>query len=324
MQHLDDETYSILKAVTIPNTGDYKSNPELFCELYKTAIYGDTSITLKNEVLECKQKSDETVSDFVYRLRSKASIAYTNIETANETCLSAILRGLKDPQMKRKLNEDTTIKTFEDAIKLAKRLEQINKMLDNDTVQIEPILKETAVTFKPSRNRSPSPWPNQDDEEEEETRSRPKYKNDYRRNNFNNRRHDYRSSSRDRPNKPRYSDRSQSPAYRYNRERSNSRSPYRGNRYDRNRSPSYSRQYNRNRYSRNASPANTRRNIICWNCNKPGHVRNNCFSYRRNNQAIHHVQDCTLRDTAGTQSNYDYSCCPCTNNSAVNNETPLN
>ena len=146
LQHLDDETYSILKAVTIPDTGDYKSNPKLFCELYKTAIYGDTSITLKNEVLECKQKSDETVSDFVYRLRSKASIAYTNLETANETCLSAILRGLKDPQMKRKLNEDTTIKTFEDAIKLAKRLEQINKMLDNDTVQIEPILKETAMT----------------------------------------------------------------------------------------------------------------------------------------------------------------------------------
>ena len=147
LQNVDDETYSILKTVQL-RSGEKKS-AELFCPLYKEAIYGDEKLSLKNKLRDCKQKSDENVSHYAYRLRENANIAYSDPEIGEENYLLAFLRGVKDAQMRRKLNE-TTLTSFEDALKLAKKLEEVDEML-NDEPEISSILKESSFSFKPSR-----------------------------------------------------------------------------------------------------------------------------------------------------------------------------
>ena len=55
LQNVNDETYSILTTVELSPA--QKADASQFCPLYKTAIYGDVSISLKNEVMECKQRN---------------------------------------------------------------------------------------------------------------------------------------------------------------------------------------------------------------------------------------------------------------------------
>ena len=147
LQNVDDETYSELK--TVPLSAIDKQDPSLFCKIYKKVIYGDQTISLKNEVMECKQKNDEKISDFAYRLREKANIAFANTSTIDENCLLAFIRGVKDAYIKRKLNE-STLETFNDAITLAKRLERVENMLDTKP-DINSILKQNSNSFQPSR-----------------------------------------------------------------------------------------------------------------------------------------------------------------------------
>ena len=282
LQNVNDETYSILKTVELSTA--QKAEATEFCPLYKTAIYGDVSISLKNEVMECKQRNDEAISDFVYRLREKASIAYTDPAMVEENCFIAFLRGVKDPQLKRKLNEATSLTNFKDAVKLAKRLEKINEMLAEET-EVSSILKESTYTFRPARDRSQSPhsqqtYPNY--------RGRSTYPDPNR---DNRSRNNYRSTSRDRrdrsnersrPNDRSDSqnrDRAKSPNN-YRRDRSSS--PYNNyHRRDRSRTPdrNNSRFYNNERYA-----SNVRRDVICWNCDRSGHVSRFCWKNNGQNQ----------------------------------------
>lgn len=144
LQNVNDETYSILKTVELSPAD--KADAKLFCPLYKTAIYGDVSISLKNEVMECKQRSDEKISDYVYRLREKAAIAYTDAAMFDENCFIAFLKGVKDPHLRRKLNEETSLTNFQAAVKLAKRLEKVEKLFDSRETEVNSILKESTYT----------------------------------------------------------------------------------------------------------------------------------------------------------------------------------
>ena len=169
LQNVDEETYAILKAISLNNA--QKGNANLFCPLYKKAIYGDVTITLKNEVIDCKQSFNENITEYAFRLREKANLAYNNVDLAEENCFIAFLRGVVDPNLKRKINEATNLTTFNEAVKLAKRLEQINKMLEKDTespaTNEQIYLKETTEEFKPQRssirrNTSESPHYNEE------------------------------------------------------------------------------------------------------------------------------------------------------------------
>ena len=99
----DDQTYSILKSVDL--TRAEKGNAKYFCEKYKHAFYGDEKLLLKNELLNCKQHTNENIDEYVYKLRRKATVAYKNQENADEMCLIVFLRGVKDPDMRIKLAE---------------------------------------------------------------------------------------------------------------------------------------------------------------------------------------------------------------------------
>ena len=150
LQTVDDETYAVLKSVHLKDQNE-KSNAALFCGIYKEAIYGDESIALKSEVLDCKQKDCEDIAEFSYRLTEKANIAYDDPDVKDENCLLAFVRGVKSAYIRRKLNE-STLTEFNQAVKLAKRLEKIEKM-DDDKPEINSILKETEVCFQHSRGR---------------------------------------------------------------------------------------------------------------------------------------------------------------------------
>ena len=309
LQNVDDETYSQLRDVTL--TQQEKADAALFCTSFKKAIYGDTSISLKNEVMECRQKADEDIAKYAYRLREKAIVAYDSQATADENCFIAFLRGVKDQHMRRKLNENTSLTTFKAAVKMAKRLEKVNEMIGEDT-EVNSILKENVqFSFRPKRDTSQSPNSHEQVRSRSPYRSNSSYSYPRRERSRSRDRYDYghnrdrrnsydryrrRSSSRESRSRSRskslneYQDRYRSrtrsnPRYgsRDYGSRNRSRTPdprvkYRNNdrygnqsRYGNN-SSNTDRYGNRGRYGDNSSNV-----LTCWKCNKPGHLARNCW-----------------------------------------------
>ena len=125
LQHVDDQTYSKLKTVKL--TDVEKSDAEIFCRIYQQAIYGDEEMRLKTELLTCQQNEGENVDGFVHRLRDKATMAYRDQEVSDDNCLLALLNGVRSIDMRRKLNE-AELKTFSEAVKLARRIERVEEM----------------------------------------------------------------------------------------------------------------------------------------------------------------------------------------------------
>lgn len=208
LQHVDDETYSTLRAVEL--TEDDKKDASRFCELYKKAYYGEEGIALKNELMSCAQKEDEDISTYSYRLREKANVAYLDSKVGEENCLLSFLRGVHDMDVRRKLNE-ATLTSFNDAVKLARKLEGVRTMFSTTS-----ILKQT--TFEERKDTGAAPGPRSDPDEEDRpqqrrstsrnsfdrsdrSRSRSREytpeRNNRRRDNSSRPRHDDRSSRRD-------------------------------------------------------------------------------------------------------------------------------
>ena len=100
LQNMDDETYTILKTAKL--TPEEKANGMLFVEIYKRIIYGSEKISLRNEVIDCKQNFDEGVRDYAFRILEKADIAFDDPNTRDENCLMAFLRGVRDTHIKRR------------------------------------------------------------------------------------------------------------------------------------------------------------------------------------------------------------------------------
>ena len=140
LQHVDDETYSTLKAANLEE--DEKRNCALFCEIYKKAIYGTDSVPLKNEVLECKQEIGESISTFSHRIREKAAIAFSTVEAIDENSLLTLMRGIRNADIRRKLAE-SSVSNFGEALKFAKKLEKISALFEPE-IQPASILKSSA------------------------------------------------------------------------------------------------------------------------------------------------------------------------------------
>ena len=260
LQHVDDETYSTLKSVSL--SPREQADPELFCDEFKRAVYGEESTTLKAEVLDCKQLSSESVEEYAYRLREKAVVAFSDIELANQNCLISFVKGVRDPYIGRKLNEEE-LHDFNEAVKLAKRLEVIERMYGNQKSQDASILKETHVSFSPrdvsednrerrSHSRTPSRSRERYDRSRSSSRSISRERYPRSHSSFHRSRNDSVNS--------RNSDRSFS-----SRSRSNPRSSH-----QRSRSRSLSRQ----RYIPSGRNQPRKR---CWHCNRIGHVRRHCW-----------------------------------------------
>jgi len=128
MQNVDDETYTLLKTVSLSDTE--KANAQKFCKKFEEAIYnGDDTFSMKNALFDCKQKRNETISEYADILREIASIAYSSDQKkADENCLLAFLRGVRDYHIKKRINEETQ-SNFNDTVNFAKRLERVDSMM---------------------------------------------------------------------------------------------------------------------------------------------------------------------------------------------------
>ena len=306
LQSVDDQTYAMLKSITVSDT--QKLNVDEFCRLFIRAKYGDESFTLKNEVRDCKQSIDQNISDYVFKLREKANVAYSNPQEAEENCLLAFLRGIRNVDLRRKLNE-ATITTFAEAVKFAKKLERVENMFLNDSNPSSQVLNADQynnVEEKPKRvthstnddstrsrySQWDKPWHRRDrsrDYSSSRSRSRDRSTGGNRRHRSptpyysRNNRHSYhRSNSRD--NRRPYH-RSGSRENRRSRSRDNYRSRYRSNSRDNRhyRTSNYRGRYN----DRSTSPGRgyqpSRRNSKspiardqCSNCGERGHWRREC------------------------------------------------
>jgi hypothetical protein len=355
LNNLDDETYSTLRSITFDpdnaTANAIKADAKQFCPIYIRAIYGEESLSLKNELMDSKQSPDQTISDYVYKLREKGSIAYTDVTIAEENCLIAFLRGVRDTQIKRKLNEASII-TFKDAISLAKRLERIDNML-NDETEVVSILKSNpnSVSFNPTGATNINTRTTYEQTDGHHSRRSP---------NYSRRSYNHRSPGRDHSTSPHYSSRNSSYDSQRRDRSSSSNRPY-NDRYNnsRDRSSSGNRAYNdrynnsqdgsssanryNNRYnSRNSSGYDNRRNnyrgnnsrsnITCWNCNKIGHVSRNCWSKQtqptysgrnRNNMDTQQYppqgQPTTVGYAVNTFQQYPQQGSPLTSTRSVNN-----
>ena len=259
LQHVDDETYSMLKAVNLKE--DEKQNCSQFCEIYKKAIYGSDSVPLKNEFLECRQAIDESISTFSIRLQEKASVAFSTDEAIDENCLLALMRGIRNSDIRRKLIE-SSVANFSEGLKLAKKLEKISSMFESE-LRPTAILKSNGSFIDNERQK-----------DQRDVIAVSPSRRDRSRHGSGDSRGSYRSNS------PWHRSRAEGPRH------SRFRSREKENSLARTRSPSAmrsERRAGRSRESR-ATPSRPERRR-CWACNRIGHLKRNC--YARNRVAFH-------------------------------------
>lgn len=153
LQNVDDETYSILKKVEL--TSEEKSDAESVCRRYKEEYYGEETIVFKNQLLDCVQNHTEDISAYVFKLRETAAIAYVDKKQGEENCLLAMLRGVRSVELRRKLNE-ASLRSFTEAVVLAKRLEGVERMF---MVDREPshVMRQSAIADNRHENAAPGP-----------------------------------------------------------------------------------------------------------------------------------------------------------------------
>ena len=200
-----DQTYSLIRNSNL--SPEEKRDSNLFLESLKNILYGQDRYSNRNILLDSTQSPTETISEFVFRLRQQASIAFsTDRDRGEETCFLVFLRGLHDQQIRRKLNE-MNLNSFSTAIREAEHLERVSKMFpdpipsattnDNSTGNV---LREKVCDRRP-KQRSKYEYSTSDSEFEREKSPRhrnssrsSRHRSSYRSRSSRNR---YRSHSRD-------------------------------------------------------------------------------------------------------------------------------
>ena len=127
LQMLDDKTYQKLVDVEL-NTAE-KRYAALFCRRYFDEYYPkSTKNCLQNEILDCKQDINESIDEYSLRLKANVRIAFPENCKWETNCLLAFLNGIRNAEIKRKLQE-AGCSTFAEAVNMAIRLDLVDKML---------------------------------------------------------------------------------------------------------------------------------------------------------------------------------------------------
>ena len=108
-------------------------------------------MSLKNEVIDCKQDPGEPIAKYSFRLSEKAKIAYKDQQKADDNAFIAFMKGVRDSTIRRKLKESSSIIDFKGAVAYAKKLESISKQFGVGEPQLASILRETEVSFSDTR-----------------------------------------------------------------------------------------------------------------------------------------------------------------------------
>ena len=144
-QLVDEQTKAKLKL--IPLDADQRRDALKFTEVYeRKMVPAQESRTFKSKLADLRQKSEESIEEFSYRIFSIASRAYSDDEKIirEEASDNTFKRGISDPYIKRKLNEDSLLNSFERATEVASRLETIDRALKpkHDSTEKEEVSEE--------------------------------------------------------------------------------------------------------------------------------------------------------------------------------------
>jgi hypothetical protein len=260
LQLVDDFTRERLKKITL--TPGQRRDPKQFIEEYmKKLCPPHEGSTFKAKLAEMKQKpSGESIEEYAYRISDTASRAYTDHEIAlkEEACFSSFMKGLTDPELRMKLHENTNIKTFEQALDEATRLESI-KMTIGTKSQSVPMTGDDLEILRIDDN-DPDQDLRQRNDRPRETSYNRNSQNDYQTTSRNS------SHSRMTQQTPR-----QGRGGRFMQQNDNSESP------DRRQSTTSPQQNSNRRGGTHQNPRRARNGpIICYNCQQPNHLARNC------------------------------------------------
>ena len=240
-----DETFEKLSRVELSELE--KSDIKSLVERFEKEIYPNiASQTLKSELQNLCQKSDESAEEFAFRISEIADKAYDNLAIRNESALSAFIRGVRESAIKAKIL-DAEVNQFNEAIKIATKWEKINAV-------ISPNIEENFALY---RIQEPQP----------DRTYNPGYTNNrgYRHNNRGNYLQNPRQESQN-FNRSTYRQGQNSPAPQFNRQIICFACRLPGHR----------------RVECPNVRSNASRPIVCFACNLPGHRRDQCPTTRFN------------------------------------------
>ena len=128
----DDKMYRRLKSISL--TPEQKSDPDLLVNAYEEVLFPATETRiLRSSISSLKQKSGESISDFTLRIQKLAAKAYSDCDMRDESSISALISGIENSEIKKKLLE-TELHSFDHAIQLANKHERIYQTLAGNTV----------------------------------------------------------------------------------------------------------------------------------------------------------------------------------------------
>ena len=134
-----DETYEKLSRIELSELE--KCNLKSLVERFEKELYPNiASQTLKSELQNLCQKSDESAEEFAFRISEIADKAYDNLAIRNESALSAFIRGVRESAIKAKILE-AEVNHFNGAIKIATKWEKINAV-------ISPNIDENSALYR--------------------------------------------------------------------------------------------------------------------------------------------------------------------------------
>ena len=155
LSNLDERSYKKLKDVSL--TPPEKAYCELFLKKYRQVYYpsGET-VSHQMQLGSIKQKLEESVDDFSFRLTELANKAYTDRVLRESCSFLAFMQGIRDTDLKVKLNE-SDVRSYREAVSFAKRIERVANSVGRSQSN-DPILY--AVQTRPNIWREQTRRPN--------------------------------------------------------------------------------------------------------------------------------------------------------------------
>ena len=152
---VDEKTYKSLMSVADSLSVTERANADLFTKRFEEILVPKVGGPLmKRRLKEIRRRDRESVSEFIYRVRSMAMDAYgpNRTQEREEACLEALIDGVEG--LKDKVYE-MNVQSFAEAEKMAIRSENLQKeeTEPDDLIHINATRKEKEDRREGSRNK---------------------------------------------------------------------------------------------------------------------------------------------------------------------------
>ncbi len=151
----DDVMYKKLRSVRL--TDVQKSKVKLLVAAIKESLYPATETRiLRSTMTTLKQEPGENVEIYSQRISDAADKAYSDPTLKEEASLSALISGIREVNIRKKLLEDD-VDSFEKATRLAVKCERISKALnDRESFDESHDIEVPVFRVEQERNQTPA------------------------------------------------------------------------------------------------------------------------------------------------------------------------